>query len=59
MMVLSAAPTFAYAPRVAANLPTPGMGLLERTVVYAPLIWIAVLGLLLMRGVARDSIHQG
>jgi hypothetical membrane protein len=49
VMILASVPTFAYAPRVAANLPTPGMGLLERFIVYAPLLWLAVLALALMR----------
>lgn len=48
-MIVASVPTFAYAPRVAANLPTPGMGILERIVVYAPLVWLAVLGIALMR----------
>jgi hypothetical protein len=31
------------APRVAAQLPTPWMGIMERVSVYAPMVWVAVL----------------
>ena len=41
--------TFLYAPRVAAGLPTPGFGLLERVNVYGYLLWIAMLGAALSR----------
>lgn len=37
------------APRVAAQLPTPGMGIVERISVFSPMIWILVLSLLLLR----------
>lgn len=38
-----------YAARVAANLPTPGLGIVERVVVYAWLLWVAVLSVALLR----------
>jgi hypothetical protein len=34
---------------IAANRPTPWMGLLERVSVYGPLLWMAVLALVLLR----------
>ena len=49
VIVAAAAGTFAYAPRLAANLPTPGMGLIERIDLGAWLLWIAVLAVALMR----------
>ena len=36
-------------PAIAANQPTPWMGLVERISVYGPLVWMAVLGIMLMR----------
>jgi len=35
-------------PAIAANLPTPWMGLVERISVYGPTIWIAVLAIMLL-----------
>lgn len=37
------------APRVAAQLPTPGMGIIERISVFSPMIWMLVLSALLLR----------
>jgi hypothetical membrane protein len=37
------------APRVAAQLPTPWMGTIERVSVFLPLIWILVLAVVLLR----------
>ena len=36
-------------PAIAADQPTPWMGLVERISVYGPIIWLAVLALVLMR----------
>ena len=41
--------TGAYASRLAAGLPTPGMGVIERIDVYAALLWMAMLSLALLR----------
>ncbi len=41
--------TFLYAPRLAANLPTPGMGVVERIDLGAYLVWVAVLSAVLLR----------
>jgi len=49
VIVVGAAGTFAYAPRLAANLPTPGMGLIERVDLSAWLLWVAVLAVALLR----------
>lgn len=38
---------------IAANQPTPWMGLVERVSVYGPLIWMAVLAISLLRSPAR------
>jgi CubicO group peptidase (beta-lactamase class C family) len=48
MLVFSAL-TFPAAPRIAANLPTPGIGIYERIDVYAPMLWLAVLAIALMQ----------
>lgn len=50
-------------PAIAANQPTPWMGLVERISVYGPLVWMAVLGIVLLRRldglveVRRASAH--
>jgi len=36
------------APRVAAQLPTPWMGIMERVSVYSPMIWVLVLAIVLL-----------
>jgi hypothetical protein len=46
--------SFAYAPRLAANLPTPGMGFLERLNLGAYLLWVAVLAVALVREAHRE-----
>ena len=38
-----------YAARLAAGLPTPGLGIFERIDVYLPMLWIGVLGIALLR----------
>jgi hypothetical protein len=40
--------TFLYAPQLAANEPTPGLGLIERLNIYAWMVWVGVLALLLI-----------
>lgn len=37
------------APRVAAQLPTPWMGVMERVSVYVPMLWVMVLAIALLR----------
>ena len=37
------------APRVAAQLPTPWMGVMERVSVYSPMLWVCILALVLLR----------
>lgn len=41
--------TMPYPARMEAGLPTPGLGILERIDVYASMLWIAVLGVMLLR----------
>jgi hypothetical protein len=43
-------------PAIAANQPTPWMGLVERISVYGPLVWIAVFGMMLLR--VADGARQ-
>ncbi len=42
-------------PRVDANLPTPGFGLMERVNIYASLVWLAVLAVALLRPAPAGS----
>lgn len=46
--------TSLQAPQLAANQPTPWMGLTERINIYATMLWFAVLGIALLR--ARRTI---
>jgi hypothetical protein len=39
----------AQAPKVAAQLPTPWMGILERISVYAPMIWVFALAVVMLK----------
>ena len=41
--------TFAWAPRISANEPTPWLGLVERVIIYGYLLWLAVLAVALLR----------
>lgn len=41
--------TMPYPARMEAGLPTPGFGIIERIDVYASLLWVAVLGVILLR----------
>ena len=49
LLVASLALVGVYAPRLAAHLPTPGLGIIERVNVYAYLLWVAVLAIALLR----------
>jgi Protein of unknown function (DUF998) len=53
-MLLFGTLSFLYAPRVAANLPTPWLGLVERMNLGAYLLWVAVLAIVLLRRKPRD-----
>jgi Protein of unknown function (DUF998) len=44
-VVLFAGLTFLYAPKIAANEPTPWLGLIERVSIYAWMLWVAVLAI--------------
>ena len=46
-----------YAPAVAANLPTPGLGLIERVNVYSFYLWEALLAVMLLR--TQHAVVQG
>ena len=48
MLVFSAL-TFPQSGRIAAGLPTPGLGVYERILVYAPMVWLAVLAIAFLR----------
>jgi len=52
--LITAAVTFSWAGRIAAGQPTPWLGAVERVMIYAYLIWIAVLAVALMR--RRDHL---
>lgn len=50
MMLIGGTVTALQAPRVAAQLPTPWMGIAERFSVHAPMVWILALAVILLRG---------
>jgi hypothetical protein len=60
IVLMFAGLTFLYAPQIAANEPTPWLGLLERVSIYAWMLWVAVLALSLwpLRGVITSG-HPG
>ena len=41
--------TFAYVPRMSAEMSTPWLGVIERVMIYGYLLWIAALAIALMR----------
>ncbi len=45
-------------PRIAANLPTPWIGVMERINVYSSMLWMATLGVLLLRDANRDRAEK-
>ncbi|VVB66400.1 Uncharacterised protein [Candidatus Gugararchaeum adminiculabundum] len=45
------------APSVAAQLPTPWMGVMERVSVYSSMLWVLVLGVVLLRKNSQDPIN--
>src|SRR6476660_3210388 len=47
------------APRIAANLPTPWVGVWERINIGAYLLWVAVLAITLGRSGSREPQRQG
>jgi len=49
VLVVSLSLIGVYGPRLATQLPTPGLGIVERVNVYAYLLWVAVLALGLLR----------
>jgi CubicO group peptidase (beta-lactamase class C family) len=49
MVIVFGALTAPYGARLAAGQPTPGFGILERINVYSSLLWVAVLGISLLR----------
>jgi hypothetical protein len=54
VLVVFGALTFADAPKVAANLPTPWIGVWERINLGVFLLWVAVLSMRLLRARAVD-----
>lgn len=49
--------TMPYPARMEAGLPTPGFGIIERIDVYASMLWVAVLGVALLRN-RRDAAQR-
>jgi hypothetical membrane protein len=59
MLLLTGVMTFLYAPRLAANLPTPWLGLSERSSTYVYDVWQVVLAIVLLRDEkGTDSINR-
>lgn len=46
---------FSYAPQLAANQPTPWLGVIERVNIYGFLLWVAVLAVVLLRAEKRPG----
>lgn len=57
LTLVSGVLVWTYVPNVAAQLPTPGMGLIERIAVFSPMIWIMVLAVVLLRTEKGQSIN--
>jgi hypothetical protein len=57
-VVVFAGLTFLYAPKIAANQPTPWLGLIERIGIYAWMLWVAVLAISLWR-VRGEQLRDG
>jgi CubicO group peptidase (beta-lactamase class C family)/hypothetical membrane protein len=54
LMIVLGVTAAPYGARLAAGLPTPGFGIVERVNIYSSLLWVAVLAILLLR---RSSIR--
>lgn len=59
VFVVCGALTFAEAPKLAANLPTPWMGVWERINIGAYMLWIIVLAVVMLRAPARPASPAG
>lgn len=46
-------------PRIAANLPTPGVGIWERISIAAFMVWVAALAMLLLRDRGSEAVAHG
>jgi CubicO group peptidase (beta-lactamase class C family)/hypothetical membrane protein len=57
-VILFGALTGFYAPRLAAGLQTPGLGIVERIDVYSAMLWVAVLGVALLRHPAHGTTRK-
>jgi hypothetical protein len=55
VLLVSGTLTSLYGPRIAANQPTPGVGILERVDLAGYLVWTAVLSVALLRGNRRGG----
>ena len=56
-LLLFFALTTLYVPRISAGLPTPGVGLVERVSVYAPVVWLLVFAIVVLRAIPRRMIR--
>jgi hypothetical membrane protein len=57
--VMSGVGTFAYVPRMIDQLPTPGVGTVERVHLYAFYLWVSVLAVALLRRQRRTLTAEG
>ena len=58
ILLTAGASTALYAPRVAANLPTPWMGLIERVNYYGFMLWVLVFAVMLLREPVRVPLRR-
>lgn len=59
MLILFGVWAFMDAPRIAANLPTPWVGVRERINIYGYMVWMAVLAIVLLRTEKRSNTING
>jgi hypothetical protein len=57
-MLIFGAWTGMQAPRVAAQLPTPWLGIMERVSVYSPMLWVLVFAVVLLRSNWSNTVNR-
>jgi len=57
-LIVTGAWAFSDGPRIAANLPTPWIGVRERITIYGYMLWMAVLAIVLLRMQPERMSHE-
>jgi hypothetical protein len=58
ILIVTGAWAFSELPRIAANLPTPWMGVRERINIYGYMLWMMVLAVVLLRATAPAATNK-